>query len=360
MNLETSSRMYLLLRQCGLVAILSVIAFWCGYRGTSTNSESNRLHVNSQDLAIVVDSHQDEILHSFAVTNQSSETVSVEAVELSCSCTSVEPNHFVLQPGEEITLRTAIDLSSKRLMSNDVPESHVQINLRPVVANGASLEKPWSFHINVQNPYYLSQSALHFVGHGHCAPFNPKSLQAIWVAPAGDISSVAMPPCVSVDVERAAGREDVFEIAVTPHDDLSVGRHEAVVRLLATDGNGRSLPVVELPVHIDVKPTIHLLPSILQVSRSDPHRGAQVEHLIQLTGHANEDFSVIATSVSSLRGDLKVGIELPDTASRDGKLQAMLSLGEIPEHICISKVIFDIRSTCSGRFSLPLLITCTD
>jgi hypothetical protein len=183
------------------------------------------------------------------VENREIFSVEVEGFSTSCNCAAVEPQSFVLEPGERREIRLKVDLTAK-LASN--PDDEVSVQVRPRLkagADGAVRKGPeWKISGRVRRALALASSA-HVGRHSELAqPIPPHSVSFDVLVPLESLSVACDVPgfSASVDLAQPGGKVSVLRLVET--SARPVGEFEGVVSLKPILKGGIPLPTRRLRV----------------------------------------------------------------------------------------------------------------
>jgi hypothetical protein len=144
----------------GLASVLTQFS-WYVSRGASTKAVV-KLSVpqNAFNMGTV---WEDEYFSwTVPIENQEAESIEVESFRRTCNCLSIEPESFVLGPGERRELRLTIDL-----LAQTKPTGEVAIMLSPRLKAGttpAKLAPEWTVHGQVRRVLALERNV--YLGRG--------------------------------------------------------------------------------------------------------------------------------------------------------------------------------------------------
>jgi hypothetical protein len=219
------------------------------------------------------------------VENREATPIQVTSFSRSCSCLSVEPEAFTIEPGARRELRLTINLGSQLKPSGEVSiQLMPQLKVREGPIQGNKTPPVWEITGRVRRvldcerqPYLGSHSELS----EKLALKTPlKSL-----VPLKSISMECDLPGWGASFEQGKGGE--WAVRVTPPAPLRVGRFQGIVSVKPVLKGGEQLPPQQIRFFGEIVPDVEAVPAAVRVGGR--HLGETFEETVvlrSLTGHA--------------------------------------------------------------------------
>jgi hypothetical protein len=276
------------------------------------------------------------------IRNHDSAPITVESVGLSCSCISLTPSSFIINPGEEVQVRLLINLAAKQRSSEEAA-----FELFPVVRLGDG--EPQKLH------WTLRGKVRRFVTPDEPLSFGRTSL-ASKVQPINVVFSTGEPlpdgfdvqvshPDYSATVTPEPGQPTRHRLRVTRPETMVPQDISLEVVLRPRGEHSQQYPVTTLvatgQVVRDVEPT----PATLLVGGVT--LGDVTTHSVSLASMSGSPFTVLDYTLS---GD-GISVALEGEEYRVSQRAVMTG----PQS---SKVIFRVRAA-DGEYTVPLSVSYT-
>jgi hypothetical protein len=285
----------------GVVLVLGVIvvlelAFWRIPRASRTRSATTKppadLVPENLDFGAVW--RQEAFEWDLPLENRSNRTIAISAVEGSCSCTSVKPKSFSLNPGDRIKLHLTLNLTGKEQGTAFADFSEgLQLfdggpGSRPLVS--------WRLQGLVKSPFSLKPTELDF----------GETLVEGQVYQVRQVDVVCYQPCRRIEVaidpsfgaSTATGDDGThFRIHIAPNSTLRPGIHESKLLVAAVLKNGDRTPPIPLKVSARILRDIGAIPSFSHAGALKI--GSDREDLITLTSRTGRRFTVLKAECNS-------------------------------------------------------------
>jgi hypothetical protein len=215
----------------------------------------------SLDLGTVWEA--EEFAWTVSVENREEVPLEVQSVRATCSCLSVEPQSFVLEPGGRRDLRLNLDLISKTSQTGEVSVQFTLL-LNAESSWGRQHGPEWTVKGKVRRALALAPST-------YLGRFSELSqpLPALFIpleilAPVGSVAAVCNRPgfTASVDLPPAEGKA---MLRLAPPPDLPVGPFEGTVTLKPVLKTGEPLPERHIRYSGAVVSDLQAEPTVVQV-----------------------------------------------------------------------------------------------
>lgn len=248
------------------------------------------LAADSADLDVGTVWEQSAYRHRITITNQSSQTITVQRFDVSCSCTSVAPSSLHLAPGASGEIELLLDLTP-RAPHGAIPEGDWQfgVEVRPQVVGWPLDAASWQLTAAVRKALTFTPSVLHFEDSLiRGTPFAPRSVRVHPNIPIEALSARVNPLFGHVAVGERS-EDGSYEVIVTPYDGLGIGPFNFAVELEAITAN-EILPPALLHCSGVVVTDLFATPSTAFLE-GDPHNGVQFLEIV-LQSRSGQEFSV--------------------------------------------------------------------
>jgi hypothetical protein len=220
-----------------------------------------QIAASSLDLGSLWES--EEHVSTVTVENKEPTPVEVESVQTTCNCLSVEPQQFVLQPGERRELRLKIDLTAKSPQPSDL-SLQLSLLLKAETSAGKQRGPEWTLRGNVRRVLTLTNNT-HFGRISELAqPLQPLSIPVEVLTPLGSITAECDVPgfIPSLQVTKNVGKGS---IQITAPSQLAVGSYQGFVTLRTVLPSGDPLPSRKVRFQVTVVSDLTADPPSIQV-----------------------------------------------------------------------------------------------
>jgi hypothetical protein len=197
------------------------------------------------------------------IENREATPIEVESFGTTCNCLSIEPNSFVLEPGERRELRLRINLTSQVKETGEVAVglwAHVKKDDRKP---GEPLGPEWKITGQVRRVLKFNRR-LYLGEHSELAqPLLMRTIPIEVLVPLESLSAECDLSGFTVNVERPEeGKGELRLLSVTSRD---LGAFEGTVSLHPILKGGEQLPVQRLEFEGKIVPDMEAVPPAVQV-----------------------------------------------------------------------------------------------
>jgi len=243
-----------------------------------TSTSSPKLIVRDSDLDFGEVWETDRHKHVIHVTNPGGEPVPVYSWQTSCDCHKVEPESVIIQPGETLPIRLTLNLMSRISESWTEKPRGISIQCNPRFGDGAARDG-WKIAGTVVPFYRLIEEPgsreLSELGQ----PFLPHWQNISFLIPVREVIAQADPLITSAKVIAPIDGQGTYRVGFQWQNKLTLGSHNATVRIQARRVDGSALPEIALAHRLDVVEDVRATPSRLLIP--NPAAGEWVSHQIQ-------------------------------------------------------------------------------
>lgn len=281
----------------GLFLSVSALGFWVGHNlpisnGAATPSEDPPpLHVDPEALDFGEAWVQGDFQWTIPVTNTSSADVHVLGVEQSCRCTAVEPESFVLRPGQTEKVRVTLDLTEAAAPADGATARPFSVYLTPTVANRPSSEQRWYLQGRIRSWITATPGTVYLGKVSIAGPdiFPPHVVALRLHEPVSRIIAECRSDLAELRVAHDADSA-YASLEVVP-TRLPLGPVDFRIRLSAETASGERLPDAYLPVAGAVVPDVYCVPERLVLGTLP--LGQATTRTLGLRSHSGLPFSII-------------------------------------------------------------------
>lgn len=192
---------------------------------------------------------QPDFAWTLPVTNTSSHPVEVAKIVTSCSCTSVEPEAFVVDVGETVPVHLTLDLR-KQAPEGGEPMRRFEVTIAAVVADSDSRIE-WSLSGVTKSRIEVTPGSIALGRWSEREQPTPRVLRVSLLQPTSTLTAEC--PCEFVDVsvtigDQPIGNADEYELQMLAKS-ASVGSIDSELQLHAIAADGSPFPAYRIPVN---------------------------------------------------------------------------------------------------------------
>lgn len=173
---------------------------------------------------------------SFPVVNTSSQAVTVTNVTGSCTCLSVSPTGFTLEPGQTQVVNARFDFTAKPRQDDDAT---FPLSYQAADGSGQLRDGRWLLSgrvrklVTLDRPLYLGRHSV------LAQPLKPQSVEGRVAAPFESVTITPLTPGLRVEAGRGE-TSDRFRLVVTPTERYPIGELKAAATLTVKLTSGES------------------------------------------------------------------------------------------------------------------------
>jgi uncharacterized protein DUF1573 len=289
-----------------VVVLLAALSFWFRSRNLANGNDLAGIAVAADALDFGEVWSQKSFEWTLPLVNTSDSEIEVLEIRTSCNCTSVEPEAFVLGPGERLPVHVTLNLMESDRELGVEPVRDFSVELLPLTRTVLPGQLAWELRGTVRSPLYVSGRVIDFGEHLVVgSSYEPQTVKVRCNTPIrdlrvecdSDLAKVDLQPVEASDSGGVASEESPaeYELRVSPQRSLRPGAFEYSVMLAGkTVGGDRFVPV---PVKVvgTVVPDVAASPKALQVGVLS--LGEQNEKVVELFSHSGTAFSVNSVSL---------------------------------------------------------------
>lgn len=264
---------------------------------TLEGSSGSTLHVPPEGLNFGRRWMAERFVWTFPVANHGHERVTVHSIAASCSCLSVSPDQFTLEPGESVSLSVTINLAAKARSDGDVA---LELIPRGVSAGGTPLPP---------NSWVIRGKAQHFATLDTPLNFGRVSVLEQPLKPLRAVVTTAVPLPEGLD---ASTTSDFAQVKLTPipsegckyqfelsfSKPLPVGTTAGEITLTPRNGAGAALPITTIPFAANLVPDVGCWPPSVEAGVHTV--GESFTQTVRLESLSRRPFRLLSVSA---RGD---------------------------------------------------------
>jgi len=242
------------------------------------------------DLGILWE--QEDYLFHLAIHNPTDRVVRIVQFSSSCSCSSIEPHAFVLEPRSAQTVTVTLNLT-QRTRSTSRP-ADFSMELVPLTSDAKRFGR-WLVRASVKSPIGHELSTVEMGTRTDRDPPTVKE-QTLDLAPeVADLELRSTDPRIKAewnDKEAEPGKRRLRLISQCGNEAVNL---ETRIQLTPRDKSGKVLPTVSLPVKLAQHADIEVLPAELALG---PHPvGAEITEQVTLRSRSKARFVVERTEI---------------------------------------------------------------
>ncbi len=272
------------------------------------------------------------------IQNQDTVPIQVESIGLSCSCVQIVPSSFTIQPGEEVTLRLVIDLTTKQRSTEEAA-----FELLPVIRSGSSETQKLHWTIRgkvrpflvVDQPLTFGRTSVLSVAHAVDADFSTAE-----PIPGGFDVRASLPDFSAV-VTTDPHQPTRHHIRVMHTGSRTLSDFSLEVRLTPRDVESGRFPPLAFQLGGQIVPDIEPIP--IAVLAGGITVGELSTHSVSLTSLSGSPFEVLGHDVYG------EGLSVTAEGGEYRVTQRAIRTGEQSGH-----VTFRVRTAAGGE-SVALL-----
>jgi hypothetical protein len=253
---------------CVVAACLGAVLGWAFRRPAHSVHGDEvivRLSIPPDALNLGTIWENEDFMWTAPIENREAEPIEVKSFGKTCNCLSIEPQSFVIRPGERRELRLHIDL-----ISQTKPTGEVAVRLWPQLRanSGTELAKhrapEWTVSGQVRRALALDRSV--YLGrHSELAqPLLARTIPIEVLVPLESLSAQCDVPGFTASVELPQGKDKTV-LRLTPPSYLSVGAFQGTIRLKPVLKGGEALPAREIRFSGKIVPDVEVVPPVVQV-----------------------------------------------------------------------------------------------
>jgi hypothetical protein len=279
------------------------------------------------------------------VSNPNDQAISVDQIDTSCRCVSVEPSSFSINPGDSLALSVSMNLQGEadnRLQATGwIDRESVTISLTPHV-RGSTKTESWHIHGTVRRAVLTSAAAIDFGDVSRDAL--KRSRQTILVRcvePASTLAVETAPRFGLVAITPVSGDKGLHRIDVAMSEDSPMGTATSQLVIKPSTHDGAPLPALRLPISANVVGDIEAVPSAVAFSVVRPGQGVQESLVLRSRNNTAFDVKNVAVDDVGLSAVVEAG-----AASQKRYIVRLMPSKVAARRACIR---FDIRSRADGH-----------
>lgn len=231
------------------------------------NEETVRLSIPPGALIIGTVWEDDRFDWTVPIENKEAVPVEVASFSRSCNCLSIEPEAFVLEPGERRNLHLQIDLLAKQTK----PSGEVSISLYPhlKMMSEAELAKrrppKWTLKGQIRRVLALDRSV--YLGRYSelAQPLPAREIPIEVLVPLQSLSVECSLPSFTASVELPSSGQGKTVLRLVQSTSLPEGPIQGTVTLKPVRQKGKPLPVRRLEIAGKIVPDVEAVPPAVQV-----------------------------------------------------------------------------------------------
>jgi hypothetical protein len=210
---------------------------------------------------------------TFDVANPSDHPVEVQSIEISCGCTKVQPERFIVLPRSSATVTATLNVS--QTVTSSFNDREFSVNLVPHLAGRISRHSPWKLRGTVLAPIRASPPVITLSNVVGAVDAEPEARITVEARGTVVVTGVKCDdPIIAASVGPIANSatEHTLVVHLKPH--LAMGRYTSAVRLAFRISPDGVLGEAVIPVVIDVASEIEVTPEFIALGPIDVGRDA--------------------------------------------------------------------------------------
>ena len=230
----------------------------------------------------------DKFTWKVPVKNQSTETIDIERIEVSCGCTSVEPNHFSLAPNETKEIIFEIALKSR----DGAAGTDFSVGFKPIFKHHETVfNDAWEITGSVKSVIELGVSSILYDANTRMISGetpNPTTIPIQLHVPEIRVKCSCAEKIGKIEPVETLPKKLVVNFV--PSQTLSPGLHTGTVDIEVEDSGGASLSKHTIPISLRVVGMVEVTPRILELG---VHKvGAIAEGKVYLSSTGDKPFQI--------------------------------------------------------------------
>lgn len=227
------------------------------------------------------------------VTNHSSQVVKIKEIKSSCACTALEPRCLNIPPGGTEEINVTLNLTQKDEKTAELPIRPFLARLLPIIEGRRLGDIVWELRGNVSNELRLNPTSVLYgqtsLVRGRPIPTKTVNLES--TKPLKSVEASCDNSMGSVTVVPRGRDNRRYEIAVSPNEELPLGRFQFRIPAIATTSHDERLPPLYLYVRGTIYPDIQAFPRELSLGQQYLNRPVVAD--VVLASARREAFAVM-------------------------------------------------------------------
>jgi hypothetical protein len=240
-------------------------AFLVGWQGAAYQMP-RPLHVEAKYLDIGEQWEQENFKWVLPVRNMRDEPVEVTSIGSSCTCTSIEPQSFVVPPGETVFAQLTLNLTQRvasSLSSHTDGTRAMQVVLTPIIRGGSPVAIRWHLTGTIRPLLHDLPAALEFPKGAARLGTTPahRDIQIRSVVPLQRLVATCNPRVCEAQLVAESNSPREFILRLTPKCDGRTGYRDCNLILLAYGNAPTALAERSVPVGVWFTSDVDTLPN---------------------------------------------------------------------------------------------------